>query len=269
MVLGEPGAGKTITLLKLAESLLTRTFEDLSQPLPVVLNLSSWASKRKDIDDWLAQELYDTYKVSKSLGKAWINEEQLILLLDGLDEVEPKYRNACVQALNKFFQAHGRTEIVVCSRIRDYEALSNKLSLRSAIYVQPLTSQQIDEYLEQTGESLVALRSIINQNSEIKAFASSPLILSIMSLAYQSCDLENFPQSATSEVFRQRLFDAYIKRMFQRRITNKHYRQEQATRWLIWLAQQMVQKSQTIFLIDKLQSNCFQERQYLFRYRLL
>ncbi|MEM6252849.1 MAG: NACHT domain-containing protein [Cyanobacteria bacterium P01_D01_bin.156] len=154
LILGEPGSGKTVTLLKLAESLIARTENDLSQPLPVVVNLSSWAKQRKSIGDWLAQELYEIYQVSKSLGKIWIEEEQLILLLDGLDEVEAKYRNACVQALNQFIQAHGRTEMVVCSRVHDYEALSERLRLRSAIYVQPLIPKQIDQYLDKAGEQL-------------------------------------------------------------------------------------------------------------------
>ncbi|ABW33030.1 conserved hypothetical protein (plasmid) [Acaryochloris marina MBIC11017] len=268
LILGEPGAGKTISLLKLAESLISRTEADLNQPLPVVLNLSSWSRQRKSIEEWLVEELFDKYTVSKSLGKSWIVKEQLILLLDGLDEVEAKHRNDCVHALNQFLQAHGRTEMVVCSRIHDYEALSDKVTLRSAIYVKPLTPQQIDEYLEQAGESLIALRAIVNQNSEIKSFASSPLILSIMSLAYQGSDWDNLPRSVTSEIFRQRLFDTYIKRMFQRKGTTRNYLQEQATLWLIWLAQEMSRTSQTVFLIERIQPSFFQTKFQKLRYRL-
>lgn len=267
MILGEPGAGKTVTLLKLAESLLTRTAEDLSQPLPVVVNLSSWTKQRKSIKEWLVQELWETYAVSKALGTTWIDKEELILLLDGLDEVEAKHRNACVQALNQFIQTHGRAEIVVCSRIRDYEVLDNKLSLRSAIYVQQLTSQHIDKYLEQAGNSLMTLRVILNQNSEIKAFATSPLILSIMSLAYQNSDWEDLPQSVTSEVFQRQLFDTYIQRMFQRRGNTQYYNPEQATHWLIWLAQEMLQKSQTVFFIERMRPNCLRTRLQRLKYQ--
>ncbi|MGB8697798.1 MAG: hypothetical protein WCD18_00130, partial [Thermosynechococcaceae cyanobacterium] len=45
LILGEPGSGKTITLLKLADNLITRTEQDLQLPIPVVFNLSSWARK--------------------------------------------------------------------------------------------------------------------------------------------------------------------------------------------------------------------------------
>jgi hypothetical protein len=48
-----------------------------------------------------------------------------MLLLDGLDEVSPTRRAACVQALNEFIQLHGTTEIVVTTRIKDYEVLDH------------------------------------------------------------------------------------------------------------------------------------------------
>lgn len=264
LILGEPGSGKTVTLLKLTESLIARTTEDLSQPLPVVVNLSSWARQRKPIEDWLVQELAETgFTINKPLGKAWVEEEQLILLLDGLDEVEAKYRNACVQALNKFIQTHGRTEMVVCSRIRDYEALANKLSLRSAIYVQPLTPQQINEYLEQGGESLVALGSIINQNSEIKKFASSPLILSIMSLAYKDYSVYEINREGINIQFPEKLFNTYIERMFEgarkasyiKKIPDitKKYSKDNSQYWLTYLAYRMSEESQSIFFIERMQ----------------
>ena len=244
LILGEPGAGKTTTLLKLAQSLLERIGDDLSQPIPVILNLSSWAKKRQPIADWLVQDLYETFQVSKALGKTWIDDEQLVLCLDGLDEVEAKHRNACVEALNQFVQEHGRTEMVVCSRIKDYEALSERLRLRSAIYVQPLTPEQVDHYLMQAEEQLAALRTVLNQNDEIKEFARSPLILSVMSLVYQDYSLDEFPELSNAEGFRQQLFGAYVTRMFQRRnITAHPYSNEQTQHWLTWTAQRMVQTS--------------------------
>lgn len=268
LILGEPGCGKTVTLLKLAESLIARTKNDLRQLLPVVVNLSSWAKQRQSIADWLVQEIYEIYGASKSLTKIWVEQEQLILLLDGLDEVNAKYRNDCVKALNQFIQRHGLTEVVVCSRIRDYENLSERLKLRSAIYVQSLTSQQIDQFLERADESLFSLKTLLQNNTEIRAFASSPLILSIMSLAYQGCSLDTVQTISTANTFHQRLFDAYIKRMFMRRGTTQQFSQEQTKHWLIWMAKIMAQVSQTVFLIERMQPSWFQTRLQRIRYRL-
>ncbi len=256
LILGEPGSGKTVTLLKLAETLINRSENDLSQPLPVLVNLSSWSKKRDSIRTWLIRELYKTYQVSRSLGQAWIDNEQLILLLDGLDEVDARCRDACVRALNQFIQTHGRTEMVVCSRIQDYKVLPEQLCLRSALYVKPLDSKQIDQYLEQAGNQLAALKTVLNQNAHIKQFASSPLILNIMSLAYHGCPLNTFQDVTTDETFHQRLFDAYIQRMFLRRGTTQQYSKEQTLYWLRWLAQTMMQSSQTVFWVERLQPSC-------------
>ena len=42
LILGEPGSGKTTTLLDLARTLLDRAENDIKERVPIVLNLSSW-----------------------------------------------------------------------------------------------------------------------------------------------------------------------------------------------------------------------------------
>jgi hypothetical protein len=253
LILGEPGSGKTITLTKLAEDLIARTEPDLRQPIPVVFNLSSWASKPQTIKKWLVQELSDQYKVPKILGKAWIEKENLILLLDGLDEVKAEQRTACVQALNQFMQTHGTTELTICCRIRDYQELKERLLLRSAICIQPLSPRHINSYLELAGEQLSSLKILLLRDTVLQGFATSPLMLSIMSLAYQGCGLEEVELGGTTENYRKRLFDAYIDRMFVRRETTQQYPRKETQRWLIWLAKRMTNASLTTFYIERLQ----------------
>lgn len=53
LLLGAPGAGKTTLLLDLARELLIRAESDPTQPLPVILNPSSWASKKLPLATWL------------------------------------------------------------------------------------------------------------------------------------------------------------------------------------------------------------------------
>jgi hypothetical protein len=54
---------------------------------------------------------------------------------------------------------------------------------------------------------------------------------------------------------RQHLFNAYIEPMFNRRGADQPYLKQLAERWLIWLAQRMLQESQTVFLIERMQPN--------------
>ncbi len=65
LILGEPGAGKTITLLSLAKALLQTAEHDAKLPVPVVFNLASWAGKRLSLADWLVEELALHYFVPR------------------------------------------------------------------------------------------------------------------------------------------------------------------------------------------------------------
>jgi hypothetical protein len=274
LILGEPGTGKTISLLKLAERLIKRTEQDFNLPIPVVFNLSSWGNKRQSISDWLVTELKEKYQVSKSLGKQWIEQERLILLLDGLDEVKAEYRNACVAALNKFIEAHGITEMVACSRIRDYEALSERIKLRSAICIQPLTSEYIDWYLQDVGKPLEGLKILLKKDQELTEFAKTPLILNIMSLTYEGLPSEILLQQLGSKEERyQHLFDNYIDRMLQRKKNDNHYLEKSTKYWLAMLAKNLKKSSQTIFVIEQLQptwlTSIAQKNIYFFSISLL
>jgi len=229
LILGEPGAGKTTILLKLTRDLIAETDQNLNQPIPVVFNLSSWAKKQQKFAEWLVDELLSNYGVNKSLGKIWVQEQQLLLLLDGLDEVKAQHREACVQAINQFMQDYGLVEMVVCSRIKEYEALSSCLKLRGAICVQPLTSEQVNQYLDKAGSQLQGVRTLLQQDTALQEMMTSPLTLSIVSIAYKDMSAENLPQVGSIEELRRHLFDTYIEQMFHRhgRTKTMKYKPEQ------------------------------------------
>ncbi|NES74880.1 MULTISPECIES: AAA-like domain-containing protein [unclassified Okeania] len=268
LILGEPGSGKTTTLLELARDLINRTEADLTQPIPVVFNLSSWEGKKQAIADWLVIELHTKYQVYQQIGKTWIKEQRLLLLLDGLDEVSREKREDCVDALNKLCQEYGQTEIVVCSRIRDYEALSSQLKFQAAIYLQPLSLEQIQEYLKNAGSELAAVRKALESDVKLQEFSRSPLILSIISLAYQGISIEELTGRSNTEL-RKHLFNAYIERMFKRRSVNIPYSQEKVKRWLSWLAKQMVRESETVFLIERMQPYWLRNKIYIIGYIII
>ncbi len=253
LILGDPGAGKTLTLLKLGQNLITHAEENVSCLIPVVFNLSSWGSKRQTIADWLVQELWSKYQVPKEVSKDWINNQQLLLLLDGLDEVITDRREVCVKAINQFIQEHGQTEIVVCSRIADYESLATRLELRGAIYIRSLTPEQINQYLDRAGEQLRAVKTLLAEDSALQELAKSPLTLSIIALAYQGKKVEELFQIGSVAERRKHLFNAYIEKLFERKGTKQPYSENQMRYWLTWLAQQMSQMSQTVFLIEQIQ----------------
>lgn len=271
LILGAPGAGKTTLLLELTRDLITRAEYDVTHPIPVVFNLSSWAEKRQPLTTWLVEELNVRYDVPRKVGNAWVREDALLPLLDGLDEVQQEHRTACVEAINVYRGEHGLVPVAVCSRLADYDTLAVKLRLQDAVVVQPLTQGQIASFLDRVGPSLAGLKTVLDQDATLRELAETPLMLAIMTLAYRDVPIERLGVSSSLEHQRKRLFDAYLQRMFARRGASPHYTREATARWLGWLARGMQQHGQSIFLVERLQPEWLTQqaqRQYVLADRL-
>jgi eukaryotic-like serine/threonine-protein kinase len=269
LILGAPGAGKTTLLLELARDLIERAEQDDEHPIPVVFNLSSWAEKQRPLKEWLVEELNTKYDVPRKLAQEWMDAEAVLLLLDGLDEVAAEQRGECVSAINTYREEHGLVPLAVCSRVADYEALTSKLRLQGAIVVQPLTKQQVDVYLERAGGKLAGVRAALRDDAELGEMLGTPLMLSIVALAYKDKPLAELQGWGAPNERQRHLFDAYIAVMFKRRSKETHYTQQQTTPWLSWLAHQMALQGQTIFLIERLQPEWLPSRAALRWYSVL
>lgn len=267
LILGKPGAGKTTALLELARDLVTRAEQDIGQPIPVVFNLSSWDAEKQTIANWLIKELNSKYQVPKPVGQAWVKKQQLLLLLDGLDEVQDKDHEACVDALNAFHQEYG-FEIIVTSRIKEYQVLSKRLNFQNAICLRALTSAQIRHALAGTDAYMEGLRTLIFKDDLLRHLAKSPLMLNIMTIAYQGVALADLPETGLLEVRRVQLFDAYVEQMFKRRGSDRKYSKAQTLYWLTGLAQRMSQFSQMVFLIESIQPTWLQTESEHRAYRI-
>ncbi len=265
LILGAPGAGKTTQLLYLARELMIQGENDPHSPIPVVFNLSSWDASRQPIELWLLGEFAAKYGVPHTIAQPWLENGDLWLLLDGLDEVSPPNREACVQALNAFYQAYA-PRLVVCSRLADYKALTTQLHFPGAILLKPLTPQQINAYLSRR-EKYHHIYGFLQKDTWLQALAATPLMLRIILWAYQ--EIKEMPVCETADDYRHRLFDAYIDYMFKRREPTKQYTPHQTRQWLTWLAQKMQQHTQSIFLIEQIQPSWLSSRQQRWLYTLL
>ena len=252
LILGAPGSGKTTLLLELARDLLARAVRDPTHPIPVVFPLSTWAESRRPLAEWLVEELYQRYDVPRKIGRAWVEADQILPLLDGLDEVKPAHRAACVEAINAFRKAHD-LPLVICSRTADYQALAVPLRLYGAIVVQPLSPQQVDSYLTKIGTAGAAVQRAMGHDPMLGEMLDSPLMLNIVTVAYAGQPESQPRLIGTLKEQRDHLFGAYVDQMFRRRGIVRRYTLQQTIHWLTWLAWQMVRHSQTVFYIERLQ----------------
>jgi eukaryotic-like serine/threonine-protein kinase len=260
LILGEPGSGKTTLLLELARDLLEIAQQDDSHPIPVVFNLSSWAIKRLSLAEWLIEELNIRYQVPRKLAREWVSTDQILPLLDGLDEVNPTYRAACVAVINDHRQEHGMIPLVVCCRSGEYLNQPARILLDTAVEVQPLTLEQIDAYLLCGGTQLEGVRQVLYNDAMLRELAASPLMLSVLVLAYRGKSPENLEMEGSLTELQHHVFTTYVNRMlYEHRGSSDRYTVQQTMRWLGWLAKQLKQHNLTEFRIERMQLDWIEE----------
>jgi MFS family permease len=243
LILGEPGAGKTIALLQIAEKFHSAISKEadknvLEKPIPVVFHLSSW-KRGQSIKEWLIQELSKKYGFPRGQAKNWVENQKLFLFLDGFDQVEPEYHQNCVEEINNFEASN----IVVCSRSEQYEALSKdvRLNINHAVCIKPLTHIQINKYLAKLNKP--GLKQILDEDKELLKLAENLFWLNIMTNLHERLPREGQPKDR-----KNKLFDEYIKTRFDK-IDELKYDKEKTIKWLTWLAS----KSKSVFLIEEMQ----------------
>lgn len=247
LILGEPGSGKTNTLLELADELIERAEKDESQRIPLVFNLSSWKKEQnkeeQNIDKWLVKELKTQYQTPEQSGKALIEQPELILLLDGLDEVGE--RGLCIDALNTFIKDRN-IEIVVSCRQEEYKETSKKLNFQSAVSLEPLPLTKVYEELDKIVNCLQR-KNEIKKDQDLQELARTPLYLQLMIFICKNED-----KFSPTKLQKELIFQTYSDLIFNNWKNGSCYSKDKAKGWLIWLAKQMQQES-GIFAIENMQ----------------
>lgn len=121
VLLGEPGAGKTTTLWRLAKDLFDTAMADPKAPIPVLVRLGKWTSADEPLIAFIRHELGE---LGAHLDKL-IADKRVVLLLDGLNEIPLAQRKAGKDEQVKAFietayKANPNLIGVISCRERDY-----------------------------------------------------------------------------------------------------------------------------------------------------
>lgn len=268
LILGEPGSGKTVTLLELARDLVRAARTDPRQPVPVVLNLSSW--RGQPLLEWLVGELKIKYFVAERMARPLLAKNRLALLLDGLDEVSADCQAGCIEAINAFNESCGVPGFAVCSRVGEYSALPTRLRLHGAVRLEALTREQVDRYLAAMGEELAGLRSALAEDDALDALSRSPLMLRVMSVAYRGKTVPSLGAGdpSSTDARRGHIFDSYVDQMFARKGGEAAGERGMSESWLASLAHRMRGHSESVFTFEGLQPSWLHRRRDRLGYAL-
>lgn len=283
VVLGEPGSGKTILLIRMVLDLLAT--RKPRSPVPVLIPLASWDPEAQSLRAWLISRLVLDYRplrnTSKtstspcSLAEAMIDQHLLLLIFDGLDELKPEFHLKAVGEINDLIPRG--VGVVVACREAEYRALvhpdstpgpSRKLYGAAGIRLCPLDEETVKDYLwrgdgENSPEARrwdPLLRTVAQPESEVAAAFRTPLVVSAARGVYapwpgerksakplpepdELCDLKRFPDS---QAIRTYLFRTLIRAAYRLREDPRKNRwtADDAELWLGFLANHLKRKGE-------------------------
>ena len=216
LVLGGPGSGKTTLLFEMAASLVTRAQEDASHPIPVYLALQSWAERRQVLREWVVAEMSKLYQVPAVLARRWMENGDIMLLLDGLDEISsPVARRQCAEELNRFnrFGRPIRVPTIVASRTAEYDEAGLALQLETAVELRPLDPSTILEELSRAEGSARILADAVRDHPNLLDLLSSPLLITMLRLSLIPDDPQSLSKAPLpGSLDRAHLVDSYLDR---------------------------------------------------------
>jgi hypothetical protein len=259
LITGVPGAGKTSVLLELAVGLLEKEMDRL----PVLLNLATWKKEYTTLETWLKEILPAEMGIGKRLVADILQQDQLILLFDALDEVKDEDRISCLEAIARY-GATAHRQFVITSRIEEYKAVAKDASVYQQIEVGALTLTQMEAELQRLWDAKKQpearpLLQAIQQDAELRKAIEVPFYFNALQLLFgggkRVSDLHL--ESGTAAERQATITEQFVTYALES-IPEKSYTNEQAKRYLSFLAFNMTKRSKVVFELADLQYNWYE-----------
>lgn len=195
VVLGEPGAGKTVLAIMLTLGLLADRAPH--SPVPVLLSVSGWDPVSESLDDWIVGTLATSYYGGQpQVPRRLLNRRMLLPVLDGLDEIPEAARRNAVRGLNEACGG-GRGVVVTCRSVEYQDVIeggSPPLRRAPVVEVAPVSVPDTIAYLTEVnwpdGVDWEPVYTHLRRHPDGQAATalSTPLALSLARVVYRNCD---------------------------------------------------------------------------------
>lgn len=185
---GIGGIGKSMLLTHLFLSSAKET--DVSERIPLLLSLKDYKEDTDNIVDFIWKSVKDfdpTFAHANVIDS--LQNKELVLLMDGLDEIQSSVRDSFDTDLEAFIKSYPGNMIIITSRPVNTFIAYSKFSIFD---IEPLTKPQALTLIEK-----LEFWDITAKNNFMEAldrhlyrshyqFASNPLLLTIMLMTYSS-----------------------------------------------------------------------------------
>lgn len=194
MVTGPPGSGKSMLLKHIALSYAEDRLLEAEKPIAIFLELHRLSDPQKPLKQHLVEALArDHFPNAERFVSQGLERGKLMLLLDGLDEVNSRERPRVVleiRDLLDYLDEH-RCRVIITCRTAIYEGqFDDRVERR--LQVVEFNDREIRQFLGAWASSMPANKSIeqlmqtLRDRPRIMALARNPLLLTI--IAYLFCD---------------------------------------------------------------------------------
>ncbi|GLZ28375.1 hypothetical protein Lesp02_05650 [Lentzea sp. NBRC 105346] len=277
VILGEPGAGKTVLAILLTLGLLDRR-RGRRDPVPLLLPVASWNPRTEHLRAWIARRLREDYRDLANIGAygrdaalRLVEDGHVLPILDGLDEMPAALRQSAIDAIDQAV-AGGKPLVVTC-RSREYEEAvidgGHFLATAAVIELEAVPVPDAIEYLSTSLPTVdrrwapVFTHLRANPRCPLAETLSTPLMISLVCIAYdrrstdpaELLNRNRFPSRAAIE---SHLLDVFLSISYSRfpappssfasRAVPSPYGIEQAQITLTFLARHM-HRLQTRYLV--------------------
>jgi NACHT domain len=156
VVLGKPGAGKTVLTLRFTLDLLKR--RPRGERVPVIFSLASWHPGKQSLQVWMSERLvvdYPALGARAPSGSTWawelVHSQCVLPVLDGLDEIPGLLRGEAMRCLNAAFNRDA--SVVLTCRTDEYRDTVDSVDVFTAaavIELRSLSLGDLADYLSRT-----------------------------------------------------------------------------------------------------------------------
>jgi NACHT domain len=195
VVLGAPGAGKTVLAMLLTLALLGR--RQPHEPVPVLLDLSRWDPAAEHLHAWLARRLGEDYPALRSpafgpdAAQRLLAAGRILPLLDGLDELPKPVRAIAIAELDR---ARGDRPLVVTCRSQEYQQAvteSGALAAAAVVELERVTATEAIAFLRADAPTRERWDQVANAlqstpHGALAAALSTPLMVALARTVYAS-----------------------------------------------------------------------------------
>ncbi|GAA2829177.1 NACHT domain-containing protein [Crossiella cryophila] len=253
VILGEPGAGKTVLAIRLLLDLAAK-----AEVVPVRLSLPAFrhlagtpAETRDRLDRWIAEHLITVRGIEPAVAQVLIADGRILPVLDGLDEMDPDHtephRARSVLAALNLPAGTRRWPVIVTCRSTRYQALEHPLQDATAVTMRNLKVEQVIAWLahrfpdpSQPDGIQARWRPVVQQlrrhpNGRLAQCLTNPLRLYLAVTVYQGRDTspKNL-RALDADALEQHLFGNLVAAVtaHHARADGSHYGAEDVQRWL-------------------------------------